>query len=58
VKYTATITFEFESDSPTDACDLAFNAAEHLLDTFNGDGSISQITHIDVEPSTTVEEPK
>lgn len=56
MKFTAAITFEFESNSSADAFDLAASAAEHLLDTFNDDGSINPLVWIEVKPSTTVED--
>jgi hypothetical protein len=38
--YTRTLTIEIRAESPEDADGIAFNACEHLADTFNDDGSI------------------
>ena len=48
-QYTCTLTFVVTAESQDDAADLAFDAGQHLLETFNDDESIGPIVNFTTE---------
>jgi hypothetical protein len=50
MKFTCTLVFTTEAETQADAFDLTTAAAEHLLDTFNDNNSISPPVYVEVQP--------
>lgn len=55
-KYDVTIQLQLEAENSTAAFDIGYAAAEHLLNTFNDDGSIHPMVRVESKPAK--EEPK
>jgi hypothetical protein len=52
MKYEVKITLTIEAESSSDAYDIGIGAAEHLVDTFNDNDSISSLVLIQVSEET------
>jgi len=48
MNFTLTLTLIVTADTAQEAHDVGIGAAEHLLDTFNDDGSLSSLVYVQV----------
>lgn len=52
-EFYVTIQLVVQAETAADAAELGFNAACHLVDTFNDNGSISPLVSIETQPIET-----
>lgn len=50
-EFYVTIRLRVKAETAAEAVELGFNAADHLLDTFNDNETIDQILAVDAKPA-------
>jgi hypothetical protein len=50
MKFEVTLRFQVEAESSADALDIGMGAGEHLLETFNDDGSLEENIAVESKP--------